>query len=221
MQPAPRPWLLKCNWRASRYSSCDANKCRFGQKRSRRELGELVETPSPVLCLDFHPSLSVRDEVGAYSAREGDDVNIPSRALDSRANSIGLTPPCSCGTCPRAPRATSRPSACLVLSDRASSRHAPPRQSLTRVTGEEQSDAQDQRQPGLFPGVWPPSNMFPAWRRGRRSGRSTVVTLGGIGQMSASCWMLLAATCILSAQAQGKMRNSDFFVVVVVAVDLV
>ncbi|XP_042249377.1 protein sidekick-2 isoform X1 [Thunnus thynnus] len=52
--------------------------------------------------------------------------------------------------------------------------------------------------------------MFPAWRRGRRTGGSTVppgtmVTAGQtaqVGQVWVSCWILLSATCILSAQAQ-------------------
>lgn len=95
-----------------------------------------------------------------------------------------------------------------------------PPQSLTPITSEEQSDAQDQQQPGLFfPGsVWPPSNMFPARRRGKRTGYSTVAPrtmvtarrTGQVGQVWVSCWILLSATCILSAQAQGKMRNSGF-----------
>ncbi|TMS15293.1 Protein sidekick-2 [Larimichthys crocea] len=107
-------------------------------------------------------------------------------------------------------------SECLVLSDGASSLHnpppPPPPQSLTPITSEEQSDAQDQQQPGLFfPGsVWPPSNMFPARRRGRRTGYSTVAPrtmvtarrTGQVGQVWVSCWILLSATCILSAQAQ-------------------
>lgn len=58
--------------------------------------------------------------------------------------------------------------------------------------------------------MWPLSNMFPAWRRGRRTGGSTVppgtmVTAGQtaqVGQVWVSCWILLSATCILSAQAQ-------------------
>ncbi|GLD49289.1 protein sidekick-2-like protein, partial [Lates japonicus] len=71
-----------------------------------------------------------------------------------------------------------------------------------------------EQQPGLFsPGVraWPqPSNMFPAWRRGRRTGSSTVAPrtmdtagrTGQVGQVWVSCWILLSATCILSARAQ-------------------
>ena len=63
--------------------------------------------------------------------------------------------------------------------------------------------------------------MFPARRRGRRTGGSTVAPrtvvtagrTGQVGQVWVSCWILLSATCILSARAQGKMRNSenDFF----------
>ncbi|GAA6218223.1 protein sidekick-2-like [Lates japonicus] len=61
--------------------------------------------------------------------------------------------------------------------------------------------------------------MFPAWRRGRRTGSSTVAPrtmdtagrTGQVGQVWVSCWILLSATCILSARAQGKIRNSDFF----------
>lgn len=169
-------------------------------------------------------SISLCDAFRAYSEQWEDDVNIPSRTLDSRANSIGLTPPCSCGTCPQAFHTTACLSECLVLSDGASSLHnpppPPPPQSLTPITSEEQSDAQDQQQPGLFfPGsVWPPSNMFPARRRGRRTGYSTVAPrtmvtarrTGQVGQVWVSCWILLSATCILSAQAQGKMRNSGF-----------
>ena len=49
---------------------------------------------------------------GLFGAVWEDDVNIPSRTLDSRANSIGLTPPRSCGTCPRAPHTTACLSAC-------------------------------------------------------------------------------------------------------------
>lgn len=102
-------------------------------------------------------------------------------------------------------------------------------QSLTLIISEEQSDAQEQQEqqqqhartlPGEC-GECPPSNMFPARRRGRRTGGSTVpprtvVTAGRtgqVGQVWVSCWILLSATCILSARAQGKMRNSenDFF----------
>ncbi|XP_069381285.1 protein sidekick-2 isoform X2 [Paralichthys olivaceus] len=51
--------------------------------------------------------------------------------------------------------------------------------------------------------------MFPAWRRKRRTGGSTVapprtmvVTAGQVGQVWISCWILLSATCILRASAQ-------------------
>jgi len=68
-----------------------------------------------------------------------EDVTIPSRALDSRANSIGLTPPRSCGTCPQAFLTTARVSACPVLSGGARALSTSPPQSLTRITSEEQS----------------------------------------------------------------------------------
>ncbi|KAM7371720.1 hypothetical protein PAMP_008931 [Pampus punctatissimus] len=83
-------------------------------------------------------------------------------------------------------------------------------QSLTLITSEEQCDAQDQQHPGLIPGsVRPPSNMLPAWRRGRRTGNSTVpprtmVTAGQTGQVWVSCWILLSGTCILTAHAQAQ-----------------
>nr|XP_020466112.1 protein sidekick-2-like isoform X2 [Monopterus albus] len=52
--------------------------------------------------------------------------------------------------------------------------------------------------------------MLPAWRRGWRTGGSTVaqrtmvktVRTGEVGQRWVSCWILLSATCIVSAQAQ-------------------
>ena len=60
----------------------------------------------------------------------------------------------------------------------------------------------------------PLSNMFPAWRRKRRTGgsmvappRTMVFTAGQVAQVWVSCWILLSATCILGARAQGKMRN--------------
>lgn len=64
--------------------------------------------------------------------------------------------------------------------------------------------------------VWSPSNMYPARRRGRRTGVSTMAprtmdTAERTGQVWVSCWIVLSATYILSAQAQGKMRNSDWF----------
>ncbi|KAF3846276.1 hypothetical protein F7725_003354 [Dissostichus mawsoni] len=82
--------------------------------------------------------------------------------------------------------------------------------SLTLIASEEQSDAQDRQQPGLPGSVWAPSNMSPAWRRGRRTGVSTVVPrtmvtagrTGQVGQVWVSCWILLSATFIHSAQAQ-------------------
>uniref|UniRef100_A0A3P8VYA1 Ig-like domain-containing protein n=1 Tax=Cynoglossus semilaevis TaxID=244447 RepID=A0A3P8VYA1_CYNSE len=53
------------------------------------------------------------------------------------------------------------------------------------------------------------SNMFPAWRRRgmRTEGAAvapprTVIIAGQVGQVWVSCWILLSATCILSAWAQ-------------------
>lgn len=171
---------------------------------------------SYILYFLFYSSLS--DTFRGYSEQEEDDVNIPSRTLDSRAHSIGLTPPCSCGTCPQAFHTTACLSACLVLSNRASSLYTPPVTHPHHQWGAVWRTGPAAAR-SLSGSVWPPSNMFPAWRRERRIGRSTVaqrtmVTVGWIGQlgqMSVSCWMLLSATCILRAQAQGKMRNSDDF----------
>ncbi|XP_076739358.1 protein sidekick-2 isoform X3 [Maylandia zebra] len=52
--------------------------------------------------------------------------------------------------------------------------------------------------------------MFPAWRRGNRTGSSTVplrtMTTAGrtepVGQVWVSCWVLLLTTCVLGAKAQ-------------------
>lgn len=68
--------------------------------------------------------------------------------------------------------------------------------------------------------VCPRSNMFPAWRRGNRTGSSTVplrtMTTAGrteqVGQVWVSCWVLLLTTCVLGAKAQGKTRNSVVFI---------
>lgn len=64
--------------------------------------------------------------------------------------------------------------------------------------------------------------MYPARGRGRRTGDSAVVAprtvtaaavsasaaaaAAGGGQVWVSCWMLLWATCILGARAQGRLR---------------
>lgn len=39
----------------------------------------------------------------------------------------------------------------------------------------------------------------------------TVIIAGQVGQVWVSCWILLSATCILSAWAQGKNRDFFFF----------
>lgn len=107
-------------------------------------------------------------------------------------------------------------SACPVLSEGASSAHNPP---VTHP--HHQRGAVWRTGPAahrtLSGSVWPPSNMYPARRRGRRTGGSTVaprtmVTAERTGQVWVSCWILLSATCILSAQAQGRMRNKNYFV---------
>lgn len=148
-----------------------------------------------------------------------EDVTIPSRALDSRANSIGLTPPRSCGTCPQAFLTTARVSACPVLSGgaRALSTSPPPSHSpASPVRSSLDSQDQPAARRTLPESVWPPSNMSPAWTRGRRTGGSTVAPrtmvtagrTGQVGQVWVSCWILLSATCFLGARAQGKMLNS-------------
>lgn len=64
--------------------------------------------------------------------------------------------------------------------------------------------------------VWPPCNMYPAGRRGRCPGGSgvaprTLLTTGRTGQVwVASCWILLSATCVIGARAQGKTRRGEF-----------
>lgn len=68
--------------------------------------------------------------------------------------------------------------------------------------------------------VCPRSNMFPVWRRGNRTGSSTVplrtMTTAGrteqVGQVWVSCWVLLLTTCVLGAKAQGKTRKSVVFI---------
>lgn len=64
--------------------------------------------------------------------------------------------------------------------------------------------------------VWPPSNMYPAGRRGRCPGGSGVAPRTPLptvrtGQVRvASWWILLAATCVIGARAQGKTRGGGF-----------
>lgn len=90
---------------------------------------------------------------------------------------------------------------------------------LTLIPGETHPDAQDPAAAArTLPGsVWPPSNMFPAWRRGKRTGGSTTRTMvtaqqpGQVRKVRVSCWILLSATCIFSAQAQGKMQQLEVF----------
>ncbi|KAK1877475.1 putative aldehyde dehydrogenase [Dissostichus eleginoides] len=62
--------------------------------------------------------------------------------------------------------------------------------------------------------------MSPAWRRGRRTGVSTVVPrtmvtagrTGQVGQVWVSCWILLSATFIHSAQAQAEANGNKVMV---------
>lgn len=131
-------------------------------------------------------------------------------ALDSWANSIGLTPPCSCETCPQAFHSTAWMPASLPDSLRLSLLHPHSASGLTHRT-----ISSPDSQPGS---VRSQSNMFPAWRRRgmRTEGAAvapprTVIIAGQVGQVWVSCWILLSATCILSAWAQGKNRDFFFF----------
>lgn len=89
------------------------------------------------------------------------------------------------------------------------------------ISAEQQQSGAQKPAPGLFfppPSgrVWPPSNMYPAGRRGRCPGGSGVAPRTPLptvrtGQVRvASCWILLAATCVIGARAQGKTRGGGF-----------